>query len=96
MIIWLPAMYANPDWVTRSKRRYAAWQRWYGAMSRDACSISVVAPNPTRMFFLLYEQYETHAALAAHRETPHFQAIIEREIVPMLEQREREFYSLVA
>lgn len=46
--------------------------------------------------FLLYEQYETYAALAAHRETPHFQAIIEREIVPMLEQREREFYSLVA
>ncbi len=46
--------------------------------------------------FLLYEQYETHAALAAHRETPHFRSIIEGEIVPMLEKREREYYSLVA
>lgn len=46
--------------------------------------------------FLLFEQYESHAALAAHRETPHFKAIIEGEIVPMLEKREREFYSLVA
>lgn len=46
--------------------------------------------------FLLYEQYATHAALAAHRDTPHFQEIIEGEIVPMLEKREREFYSLIA
>ncbi len=46
--------------------------------------------------FLLYEQYETHAALAAHRETPHFRSIIEGEIVPMLEKREREYYSLIA
>jgi quinol monooxygenase YgiN len=46
--------------------------------------------------FLLYEQYADEAALAAHRETPHFKELIEGTIVPMLETREREFYNLVA
>ena len=46
--------------------------------------------------FLLYEQYADEAALAAHREMPHFKEIIEGTIVPMLETREREFYNLVA
>ena len=45
-------------------------------------------------FFLLYEHYVDQAALDAHRETPHFKAIIEGEIIPMLEKREREFYDL--
>ena len=88
-------MYANPDWVTPSKRRYAVWplvrRNEPGCVLYQCCRSQ---SNPD--VFLLYEQYETHAALAAHRETPHFQEIIEREIVPMLEQREREFYSLVA
>lgn len=43
---------------------------------------------------LLYEHYVDEAALAAHRETPHFKAIIEGEIVPMLEKRERELFKL--
>ena len=46
--------------------------------------------------FLLYEHYEDEAALLAHRETQHFQEIIEGTIVPMLEKRERELYTLVA
>jgi (4S)-4-hydroxy-5-phosphonooxypentane-2,3-dione isomerase len=40
--------------------------------------------------FVLYEEYEDEAALLAHRETPHFQALIEGTIVPQLESRERE------
>ncbi len=48
--------------------------------------------NPDQ--FLLYEHYEDEAALLAHRETPHFKEIIEGTIVPLLEQREREFYEL--
>lgn len=44
--------------------------------------------------FLLYEHYVDEAALAAHRETPHFQQIIEGTIIPMLEKRERAFYTL--
>lgn len=43
---------------------------------------------------LLYEQYTDEAALAAHRQTPHFGAIIERRVVPLLERREREVYEL--
>jgi autoinducer 2-degrading protein len=45
--------------------------------------------------FLLYEQYMNEAALLNHRETPHFQKIIEGIIVPLLEKRERELYTLV-
>jgi autoinducer 2-degrading protein len=40
--------------------------------------------------FVLYEEYEDEAALLAHRETPHFQKLIEGTIVPVLESRERE------
>lgn len=44
--------------------------------------------------FLLYEQYEDEAALLAHRETSHFQEIVEGQIMPLLEKRERELYTL--
>lgn len=43
---------------------------------------------------LLYEQYEDESALQAHRETPHFAKIIEGRVVPVLERRERELYTL--
>ncbi|WP_409300002.1 putative quinol monooxygenase [Peribacillus sp. SCS-155] len=45
--------------------------------------------------FLLYEQYKDEAALEDHRETPHFKEIIEGKIVPILEKRERELFTLV-
>lgn len=40
--------------------------------------------------FVLYEEYRDEAALLAHRETPHFKALIEGTIVPLLASRERE------
>ncbi len=43
---------------------------------------------------MLYEHYPDQAALAGHRETPHFKSIIEGEIVPLLDKRERELYEL--
>jgi len=49
--------------------------------------------NPDQ--FLLYEHYADEAALQAHRETPHFKAIIEGKIVPLLDKRERELYEPV-
>jgi quinol monooxygenase YgiN len=45
--------------------------------------------------FLLYEHYADDDALAAHRETPHFKEIIEGQIIPLLEKRERVFYTQV-
>ena len=45
--------------------------------------------------FQLYEIYEDEAALAAHRDTPHFKEIIEGTIVPLLDKRERELYRQV-
>jgi quinol monooxygenase YgiN len=44
---------------------------------------------------VLYEHYVDQAALAAHRETPHFKQIIEGTVIPMLEGRARELYELV-
>lgn len=44
--------------------------------------------------FLLYEHYVDQAALDVHRETSHFKEIIEGTIVPLLEKRERAFYTL--
>jgi quinol monooxygenase YgiN len=44
---------------------------------------------------LLYEQYVDDAALQAHRETPHFKAIIEDKVIPALDSRVRSFYDLV-
>ena len=44
---------------------------------------------------VLYEQYADAAALAAHRETPHFAEIIEGEIAPLLERREREILEVL-
>ena len=43
---------------------------------------------------LLYEHYVDEAALLAHRDTPHFNEIIEGQILPRLEKRERELYML--
>ncbi len=44
--------------------------------------------------FLLYEHYVDEATLLHHRETPHFKQIIEGTIIPLLEKRERELYTL--
>jgi quinol monooxygenase YgiN len=53
-------------------------------------SLSTESPN----LVVLYEHYPDQAALAAHRETPHFKSIIEGQIIPLLDKREREFYEL--
>jgi len=54
-------------------------------------SRSVNAPDT----FLFYEEYRDEAALSSHRDTPYFKEIIEGIIVPLLENRQCEFYSLV-
>jgi quinol monooxygenase YgiN len=37
--------------------------------------------------FLLYERYTSEDAFQAHRRTPHFEDIIEQQVVPLLEER---------
>jgi len=46
--------------------------------------------------FLLYEQYADAAAFDAHRENPDFQRIIISEVVPLLAERSREIFDVVA
>ncbi|NJN16620.1 MAG: antibiotic biosynthesis monooxygenase [Oscillochloris sp.] len=76
------------------------------ALARVAPIILAEEPGCTRFdvcrgrenpeHFLLYEHYVDEAALAVHRETPHFKQIIEGEIVPRLAKRERVLYNLIA
>jgi quinol monooxygenase YgiN len=44
---------------------------------------------------VLYEQYTDDAAVAAHRDTPHYRQFIEGTIVPLLANRERELFELL-
>jgi quinol monooxygenase YgiN len=37
--------------------------------------------------FLLYERYTSEDAFQAHRRTPHFEDIIEQQVVPLLHER---------
>jgi len=37
--------------------------------------------------FLLYEQYTDEDAFKAHRRTPHFQDLIEKQVAPRLDER---------
>lgn len=46
--------------------------------------------------FLLYEQYTDAAAFDAHRDNPDFQRIIIGQVVPLLAERSREIFDLVA
>jgi len=65
------------------------------AAGEPGCRLYHVArSNDNPDLFLLYEHYTDEAALAAHRETPHYREIVEGTIVPLLEKREREVYTL--
>lgn len=39
--------------------------------------------------FIIYERYRDQQALEAHAATPHFRAIVEGELLPLLEARGR-------
>jgi len=41
---------------------------------------------------LLEEVYRDEDSLVAHRETPHFKSILEARVVPLLNDRVREFF----
>src|SRR5579859_5452909 len=65
------------------------------AENESSCKLYQVSrsrENPD--LFLLYEHYLDESALISHRETPYFQQIVEDTIIPLLEKRERELYTL--
>ena len=68
------------------------------APSRAELGCSAYVPlrsreDPTE--FLLYEQYTDHEALEAHRTSPHFVDIVQRQVVPRLESRTVALYELL-
>lgn len=44
---------------------------------------------------VMYEVYDDEAALEAHRETPHFKEIVAARVVPFLDGRERQEFTVV-
>lgn len=46
--------------------------------------------------FLLYEQYLDEAGFQAHTQTAYFKELVLNGAVPLLEQRKREIYTLIA
>jgi quinol monooxygenase YgiN len=46
--------------------------------------------------FALYEQYVDEAAFETHRQSPHFAAYVEGQIVPLLERRRWHRYQEIA
>jgi len=46
--------------------------------------------------FLIFEAYEDDEAFRAHGESEHFQRLVLDEAVPLLEGRDRSFYTTVA
>ena len=55
--------------------------------SRDASNSRSTGRSTTPRAFLLYERYTDEDAFQAHRRTPHFGDIIERQVAPLLEER---------
>jgi len=95
MIVLIARYYGKPgqgDTIEAALKRVAPLVR----EREPGCTLYHVSrsqDNPDN--FLLYEQYVDEVALLAHRETPHFKEIIEGTIMPVLEKRERELYTLV-
>ena len=66
------------------------------ANAEPACAAYIVnrsTDDPRR--FLLYEQYDDEAGFRAHTETGPFKEFILGRVVPLLDGREREIYTLV-
>jgi len=67
------------------------------ALSEPGCrayAINQSVDDPTQI--LLYEQYVDEAAFGEHLVTPHMEAIIKAQVWPLLADRRRELYALVA
>lgn len=67
------------------------------AKSEPGCRMYVInrsVDDPNT--FLLYEQYADAAAFDAHRENPDFQRIVIGKVVPLLAERSREIFDVVA
>ncbi len=94
MIVLLAKYHVRPgeaDKVQAALRRMTPLAR-----QEEGCALYVVARSTDdENLFLLYEHYRTEEAFLGHRETPHYKSIVEQEILPLLESRERETYDLI-
>ena len=54
--------------------------------------ITHVDPENPREFFI-YEMYRDASGLEAHQETEHFQELVLRQALPLLENRVRRYYA---
>ena len=67
------------------------------ALAEPGCrayAINQSVEDPTKIFF--YEQYVDEAAFDEHVASPHMESIIKTQVWPLLADRRRELYTLVA
>lgn len=67
------------------------------ALAEPGCrayAINQSVDDPTRI--LLYEQYVDESAFGEHVAAPHMESIIKSQVWPLLADRRRELYTLVA
>ncbi len=66
------------------------------AVTTPGCTLfHVVRSQDNPDHFLLYEHYADETVIAAHRQSPHYKSIIEGEVLPLLDKRERLLYDVV-
>lgn len=67
------------------------------SLSEPGChayAINQSVDDPTRI--LIYEQYDDEAAFQAHVASPHMASVIEAQVWPLVADRRRELYNLMA
>lgn len=62
------------------------------ALEPDCLVYQVWQAKDEANLLLLQEVYTGEPAVLAHRETPHFKSILEAKVIPLLNDRVREFY----
>ena len=82
----------NEEAVAASLEKLAASSREESGCVKYLANRSLEDPRA----FLLYEEYTDEAAYRAHAESEHFGRFALGEGIPLLESREREFYTAFA
>lgn len=95
MIVLLAKYHCKPG-TADQVQQYLHEMKQLVDQAEPGCALYCVSrgqENPDH--FLLYEHYVDQAAFDSHRVTPHFKEIIEGKIMPLLQRRERELFTLL-
>lgn len=87
MLILIASYRAQPGTGTQVVIALQAMQNAVAASEPECLSYQPARALDDPDAFVIYEVYKNAAALDAHRLTPHFRAIIEAHVLPLLAER---------